>query len=319
MGANHARVLNESARASLEMVIDDDLDRASHLANRYGAKASRTLDLLDTCDAVVVASSTQSHFSIARTVLERQLPVLVEKPLAMALDECEQLRSIALKKCVPLVCGFVERFNPVIDTATELLDDEVHHVVTMRHSPVTPRMSDSVIYDLLIHDIDLAALFTRSHSVVKVGGVAWAPPGQTTIEVADCNLQFDTGAVATLSASRAGQRKLRAIQLFTHSTLVELDLLRADVTVFRNVRQEQPDDTKALTYRAETIIDIPFVRHAGEPLARQLDHFLDLAIDPSGLQDELDGIIATHEIAKQIDMACHPESDDYGSVKTDIR
>jgi hypothetical protein len=114
--------------------------------------------------------------------------------------------------------------------------------------------------------------------------------------------------LATLSASRAGQRKLRSIQVLTPSLLLDLDLLRADVTVYRNVRLEQPDETVALTYRAETIVDIPFVRHTGEPLGLELDHFLDLCEGRGDNELEIDRIISSHVLARQVETQCSSTS-----------
>jgi len=153
--------------------------------------------------------------------------------------------------------------------------------------------------------------------VIRVTGGSWSPAEGGDAEIADCTLQFENGAIATLSASRAGQRKLRSVQIFTRSTLADIDLLRADVTIYRNVRQEQPD-TRALTYRAETIIDIPFVRHTGEPLGRQFEHFLDLIEGHADAQAELDGVIPPHEVAHLVEMDCLRASGHDASAHLDV-
>jgi predicted dehydrogenase len=304
MGANHARVVAESSRATLGVVIDVDPSSAHQLAHRYGVPAS--VDVTDAikCDAAILATSTSAHAATAMKLLEEGIPLLIEKPIATNENDVDRVCAMSKMSSVPITCGFVERFNPVLDATMNLLTEDPIHIVTLRHSPLTPRIGDSVIYDLLIHDIDLALRFMEGHAVTKVTGVSWSPGTAELAEVADCSLLFRGGGVATLSASRFGQRKLRSVQIFTPTTLAELDLLRSDLTIYRHVRHEQPDDLYALTYRSETIIDIPFVRHAGEPLARQFDHFLDLVSGRTDPADEIATIVEPHRIANRVESAC---------------
>lgn len=304
MGANHARVISESLRASLDIVIDVDSLRARQLADRYQCDSSNSLSEAVRCDAAILATSTTDHLEVARFLLGQGIPLLIEKPIALNLDDVKEICETASRLHVPIACGFVERFNSVLDATREFLVDEPMHIVTLRHSPRTPRVANSVVYDLLIHDIDLVLRFMPNRKVSRATGASWTPVPDQPAEIADCTLQFDDGGLATLSASRAGQRKIRNVQLFTPTTLFDLDLLRADLTIYRNVRQEQPDDARALTYRAETIVDIPFVRHTGEPLARQFDHFLDLVAGRVDMETEIAQIIPPHLIAQMVEDDC---------------
>ena len=91
-------------------------------------------------------------------------------------------------------------------------------------------MTTSVIYDLLIHDIDLAVQVRDKTTMQKVGATSW--PGVGNIEeLVDCTIQFAESGVATILSSRVGQRKVRSMFIVTKRVLLELDLLRADLTV----------------------------------------------------------------------------------------
>ena len=299
MGANHARVLVGSTRADLAVVIDTDRSRAAELANAAGVPSSTELASAMGCHGAVVASATDSHAAIARSLLEAGIPVLVEKPLAPALADVHAVLRTAEQRGVPVACGFVERFNAVVRTAEGLLHDQPLHLLAVRHSPPNGRATASVVQDLLVHDIDLACRLGGG-APVAVHGTGWAPPGHAVAELADATLRFDAGMVATLSASRVGQRKVRALTITTASAAVELDLLRQDITVYRHVDHEQLADG-ALTYRTETVIDIPFVRHAGEPLALQLDHFLDLLDGTADADEERRSILPPHAVAAAVE------------------
>jgi predicted dehydrogenase len=303
MGTNHARVIADSPRAVLEVVVDADKERARLLTDQFGGTVA-DLDAVLDCDAVIVAASTQSHTAIALPLIDQGVPILVEKPLALTLAEAQALCRAATDRGSVLACGFVERFGAVVNQGMKLLDETPIHIVTMRHSPVAERIAGSVVYDLLIHDIDLALLFMGDNRVTGVSGTSWRPDGGAWAEIADCGLQFAHGGLATMSASRAGQRKLRSVQVFTRSMMLELDLLRADLTVYRNVRLEQSDVAHSLTYRAETIVDIPFVRHIAEPLALQLDHFLNLVEGKADRTAEIVGVLPPHIVAEQVEQEC---------------
>jgi predicted dehydrogenase len=299
MGGNHARVIAESGAAALGVVIDADEIRAKELATSFGADWSTDLERAVQCDAAVIATPTKMHVPCAVPLLEAGVPLLVEKPLAESLSDAQTLVDAARSAAVVLMCGFVERFNPVFTTAQNLLEDEPVHVVAVRHSPSAPRMATSVIDDLLIHDIDLAMCVSNDFTIDHVGGTVWTPPGSLRPEIAACTLRLGGGLVASLSASRASQRKTRSLMIDTGTTMIELDLLRQDISVYRNITQEQ-FVKDAITYRAHTVIDIPFVRHGGEPLALQLAHFVGLL---RGGEDPFsDGarLLAPHEVTERL-------------------
>lgn len=299
MGALHARVISESTRARLYAVIDADLKRAEAIADRVGCLATTDLEVAARSDAVIIATSTETHRDVAMPLLGAGKPLLIEKPVAPDYDDVLAITKEAEARGLPIKGGFVERFNPVVTLAAELLDGPPVHIVAMRHSPPNPRVRSTVMADLLVHDIDLAVLFAAWDLPPYVIGTTWAPPGGVA-EIADCTLRFADGMVATLSASRQSQRKIRSIMLTTAGKLIELDLLRQDVTVYRHVMHDAVPGT-ATGYRAQTVIDIPFVRQAGEPLALQFDHFLDLLLGGADPDEERRRLLPAHQILARLE------------------
>src|SRR5690348_17137784 len=167
MGANHARVISESDHAELGVVVDTNLDRARRVARRSGAAAFSSVEAALACDAAIVATTTETHVEIGLALIEAGIPTLVEKPLAQNLDGAELLVKAAESTDVPLTCGFIERFNPVIATARSIMDEPPFHMVALRHSPAEERATASVVFDLLIHDIDLAILLNDGGAVFR--------------------------------------------------------------------------------------------------------------------------------------------------------
>ncbi len=304
MGSNHSRAVAQGLNTELACVVDFDLPKAEQLAHRFGSVAYASLDECVTkekIDGVVVATTTASHAILSKDVISRGIPVMVEKPITDELAITREILEFAGSQNVPIMCGFVERFNPAVRTALGMLDEPMKHFMSVRHSPVNPRATASVVYDLLIHDIDAALSFhQRSDDVTAVSAVNWTPAGSDVDEISDCVLKFGDGSIASLSASRQGQRKIRDIRVITETHLFEIDLLRVNVTVYKNVMQEVVETSGTTSYRAETIIDMPFVRHEGEPLALQMRHFQGLITGEVDARKELDSLLLPHTIADRV-------------------
>jgi len=300
MGSNHARVIAEQHVADLAVIVDTDTARASRLAGLYGCEHSPDLSDAAGCDAAVLATPTRLHAEQARTLLEMNLPLLVEKPLTPSVVDTRLLVDLATEAGLPLMCGFVERFNPVVRTVLGLLEERPVHIVGLRHSPHTPRTTLSVTLDLLIHEIDCALLYAGGESPIKVRSAIGTLPQGVVSDAAGCLLTFESGTIATLSASRTAQHKVRWQTVDTPSVSYEIDLLRQNVTVYRHRSHELGG---SLSYRAETLVEIPFVRHTGEPLALQLEHFVSLLDGRHDVEAERGRILAPHEVAAIVEAA----------------
>ncbi len=273
MGALHARVVATGPSTKLEWVSDPSAATGRAIAERYGVPYLPSPDF-GGVDAVIVAAPTQKHHEIALQVLRSGRPLLMEKPLANRLDEVDEILAEAEALDVPLMCGLLERFNPVVRTAFDLSRTPIHFR-SIRHSPMTARIQTGVAGDLLIHDLDLALrLFGAEPSSVLSMTDSSGRSDREVEDVSEALLQFGSGELASLSASRRSQRKIRSMMITEGDRLIEVDLLRQDVTIYRHVFESPIDDD--LGYRQQTIIDVPVLRHHGEPLTLQLEHFVNV-------------------------------------------
>lgn len=296
MGLLHARVVQGSPRAELAVVVDPREEAGRAVADRYGARWAADLSGLTGVDAVIVAAATAAHRSIALDVLGSGLPVLVEKPLADDLAACEEIVAAAAAADVPLMCGLLERFNSAVATAAQLTREPVH-VRAVRHSPYAPRIPTGVAWDLLVHDVDTALrlLGDEPTSVAAQFGHFHPRSLPGAEDVAEVQLTFPSGQLASLSASRIGQRKVRSMVITEIDRTIEVDLLRQAVTIHRHVGEEAAFDD-GLGYRQQTIIEIPVMANLGEPLAAQLAHFLDLVEGAGDAAAERAGLLPAHRV-----------------------
>lgn len=299
MGTLHARAITGSQDAELTCVVDPDAELGRALADRFRTRWAPELDSFDNCDAVIVAAPTATHTEWGLRAIRDGKPVLIEKPLSESVDESEMLVGEARRHQVPLTCGFLERFNPAVRTALQVIDDPVH-VSAVRHSPYVPRIATGVAHDLLIHDVDLVLRMTGRPPDRMTANFAYChPKSEPWVEdVVDVTLQYDDTFLASLSASRVSQRKVRTLIVAELERLVEVDLVRQDVTVYRHVENEPLHNGPG--YRQQTIIDIPTIQEPREPLATQLDRFVALLRGDADLQAELDSLLPPHRLIDEL-------------------
>jgi predicted dehydrogenase len=300
MGSLHARVVAESPDAELVCVVDPDRESGEALAERWRSKWLPELDSFRGIDGVIVASPTSSHIEWASRAIDADTPVLVEKPIADNLLLTEALLAHASARAVPMTCGFLERFNAALRMAVEIVDEPVF-VMTVRHSNHLSRITTGVSYDLLIHDVDLVLRIAGRMPACLSAHFGFAhpnsPPGVE--DIAEATLRFDSGMLATLSVNRISQRKVRTVVVNDLERMVEVDLVRQNITVYRHIEGQWLDGQGA-GVRQQTVIDIPVVQNVREPLASQLDHFIALARGKLDAREELATLRAPHAVVAQV-------------------
>jgi predicted dehydrogenase len=299
MGSLHARVISQSERASLAAVIEPNEETGRAIADRFHSTWRPELDDLSGVDAVVIAAPTEAHHDLAMAVLAAGKPLLVEKPVAGSLTQSEAVVDAAKAAGIPLMCGFVERFNPAILTVQAMIEAPVH-VIATRHSPYVPRIRTGVGWDLLVHDVDACIRLIGTELTSVRGGLGYVHPSSEpgAEDMAEVVMGFSNGAIGTASASRIGHRKIRSITVAEIARSIEVDLLRRDVTIYRHVGMDPVPD--GLGYRQQTIIEIPELVSSREPLAAQLDHFIDLVEGTVDMDEERHSILPPHRVVARL-------------------
>jgi len=146
----------------------------------------------------------------------------------------------------------------------------------------------------MIHDLDIVlALAGDDVEVVDVAGVARKVKGDTE-DLAVVTLRFSNGLTAVLNTSRLGQQKIRTVEITQEESVVIADLVRQDITVHRMTRHEYLSD-EGTRYRQSSIVEIPFLETRGEPLALELQHFVDAV--QGGTPPRVDGRAGLRAIA----------------------
>ncbi|OAQ54410.1 oxidoreductase [Natrinema mahii] len=304
MGENHARVYDELPSVELAGVTDHDDEVARRVAAEYGTEAVDLETLCERCDAVTVAVPTHAHYETVSTCLEAGVHVLVEKPIAETVEQGQRLAEQAREAGLVLQVGHIERFNPAVQTMADLIDDlDVIGVEAERLGPPIDRTAtDNVVFDLMVHDVDIvgALLGERPRSVAAMG-TENGRYATATLEYGD--------AVATVTASRVTQKKVRKLTVTARECLVEVDYLEQSVLIHRDSYPEYLADDGQPRYRHESVVERPHVDN-GEPLRYELESFLDAVRTGSVPEVTADDGIAALETVQLIDRLAAGPSDE---------
>jgi len=232
-GRNHVRVWRELEGVELAGVVDANPDRARQIAAEFGTSIIPGVDALAAArvDAVSLAVPTREHARIGTRLLDAGMDVLVEKPMAATVDEAGELIAAANRKSRILQVGHVERFNPAVAAAQKILARPLFFEVH-RLGIFTPRSLDiDVVYDVMIHDLDILLALVNA-PVVDLRAVG-IPVITDKVDIAHARIEFATGAVANVTASRVSTERVRKMRFFQAHEYISLDFSRQDALRIR--------------------------------------------------------------------------------------
>jgi predicted dehydrogenase len=269
-GRNHVRVWRELEGAELAGVVDTNAERARQIAAEFGAKIIPSLDALrdERVDAVSLAVPTKEHASIGARLLDAGYDVLVEKPMASSLAEADELIAAARRSGRVLQIGQVERFNPAVVAVQKIVSEPMFFEVH-RLGIFTPRSLDiDVVYDLMIHDLDiLLSLVNAPVTDLRAVGI---PVITDKVDIAHARIEFSTGAVANVTASRVSTERVRKMRFFQAHEYISLDFTRQDAL---RVRVQSKNVQPASAMPEIGFEKLPTVPE--EPLRAELRAFLE--------------------------------------------
>lgn len=231
LGKEHVRVLAHLPGVVLSGVYDRHPERGEAEGGPYGVHQAASLDeLIARCDLITVVTPTASHFEVAWQVVEAGVACFVEKPICATASEAERLVERARSRGVPLGVGHIERYNPAYK-AFQSVPVQPRFIEAHRMAPFVSRGTDvAVVFDLMIHDIDLVLhLVGQTPRDVRAAGAAVV---SNDLDLCNARLEFD-GAVANLTASRISPQTRRRFRVFSESSYAVLDLREKTLERYR--------------------------------------------------------------------------------------
>src|SRR5262249_31504508 len=223
-------------------------------------------DLIDSVDAVSLAVPTEAHSEIACDLLETGIHVLVEKPISRTLAEADQMIAAAESGKALLQVGHAERFNPALVALRPHVRNPVYFEIH-RVGEFTARSLDiDVVLDLMIHDLDIVQWLVGEEVEVTEIHAVGIPILTTKVDAANARLEFASGAVANITASRVGTEKIRKMRFFQPRDYVAVDY----VTNHASISSLAPSSGGAWPGVSTQVLETQNV----EPLYPQITSFL---------------------------------------------
>jgi predicted dehydrogenase len=291
MGQHHARVLSLLKDVELVGVADLNVDRGLDTASKLRIRFFEDYhELLPLVDAVCIAVPTRLHYDVGVTCLRAGVHVLIEKPIAATIAEAESLVNTAAECNRILQVGHIERFNPAFQELSKVLKHEqLLAIEADRLSPYSQRANDvSVVFDLMIHDIDLLLELVPGQ-VVRLSAHGNQVSDSGYLDYVTATVGFDSGVIATLTASKVTHRKQRRIVAHCKNSLTESDFLNNEILIHRQTTADYMTEYGQVLYRQDGLIEKVYTSNI-EPLNAELEHFV--ACVRGGQQPSVGGIQA---------------------------
>ena len=303
MGQFHLNVINQINSINLSGIYDSDEKHLNEISSKYNLNSFKSLDeAIDKCNAVIIASPTKFHFDIAKKSIQKGKHVLVEKPMTENFIQAEELETMVKEKNIIFQVGHVERFNGAVQ--------ELHHIIenpylieARRLAPFTPRITDvGVVFDIMIHDLDIVT------SLVKKPIIRFSASGKriktNNEDIASALLEFEGNTIATISASRVTQEKIRTLSISSEEAHFILDYATQDITIHRQAASQSKIKTSiGINYTQESIIERVFI-HRDNPLKLEDEHFANCILGKDkklvSIEDDVRTIKLTEGILNKI-------------------
>lgn len=232
LGRFHAQKYQQLDHCELVAIADPDTNQGQSVADELSTQAvSSHLELIGKVDAVSIASPTQTHFAVAKDLLEADIHVLVEKPMTVTTSEAQTLVDIAAERSLTLQVGHLERFNPALVSVADQITAPIF-IESHRLAPFTKRGADvNVVLDLMIHDIDIILnLVDADVAAIHANG---APVVSDEPDIANVRIEFTNGCVANVTASRVSGKRERRMRFFQKDTYIAIDFQENTTRVCR--------------------------------------------------------------------------------------
>lgn len=209
IGRVHADNIAGHARADLAGVFDVHAASAADVARKHGVRNFATAEDAITdggVDAILIATPTATHVDFIEAAVNAGKPVLCEKPIDLSLDRVNALKDRIADSRLPIMLGFMRRFDPGHLAAKKAVDDgeigALRQIMIVSRDPaVAPdgyiETSGGIFRDMTIHDLDLAR-FMLGEEVTTVAATGSRLVNPALMEA--CG-DYDTVVVTLTTAS----------------------------------------------------------------------------------------------------------------------
>ncbi len=282
-GPNLLRVLIERPDVKVRWICDTDAERLGRFGRRYpSVRATQDLDQLlhdSELDGILLATPVDTHYQLARRILEAGKHTFVEKPLASSTANASELIDFSIQQHLTLMCGHTFLYSPAVRAIKGMLErDELGDLFFISSSRVNLGLHQkdvSVVWDLGPHDFSILLYWLgRLPASIRATGRDSVVPG--VADVAFVTMEFDTGLIVNVELSWLAPSKLRrTVIVGSKKMVVYQDGSAEPIKIYdRGVEYKDPETFGEyhLSYRTGDILSPQLSNE--EPLSAQLGDFV---------------------------------------------
>jgi len=291
LGRFHAQKFASIASADLVGICDIRVEAGEVLARACDTVYYADYrDLAGKVDAVIIAASTSAHYELAKFFLENGIHVLVEKPMTNTSEQGRELTVLADTHNLKLQVGHVERFNSALLSARDRLG-AVQFIECHRLAPFKSRGADvDVVLDLMIHDLDvIISMVAGEPSLVSAVGISVLT---SSVDIANARIEFDTGAIANVTASRVSTTTQRKFRVFQKHQYLSIDFGAGEVRLVTHTGTEGDEQP--------TLKEESWNLDKGDALAAEIASFVSSVVDNKPCEVSGRDGVAALELAEEI-------------------
>lgn len=297
MGLNHLRLLSQFKNVKIPYIYDKNFQKTKFYSKKYKINYTNNLNsLLKESDGVIIATPTSTHYNYIKKSSKFLKNIFVEKPLTASYKEALKIKKLQKLQKLKIQCGFIERYNAVTPIIKKICKKEKSICVDFsRTDKLSDRIKDvNIVFDLMIHDIDLAIFFNGKIKKIFATGVK----KKKDIVFAIANFIHTNNVITKIEASKITNKKIRLLNLTTKNSYVVANLLTKEITLNRqtNLKYQNP---LTISAHEEKVLVTPV-----ESLQKELFDFVNLCLNKKisvpNINESIENIKICEKIVNEI-------------------
>lgn len=216
-GPNIAKNLARISNINFEAIVDKKVDKLEYMNRQYPTvtiSSEITQNILDKTDAFIIATPIETHYSIAKFLLENDKHVLIQKPMAHSVSACEKLNKLAEDRKLKLMVAHTFLFSPSIRKIKEQISSDeygnLHYISSQRINLGLFQRYHNVVWDLAPHDFSiLRYLYPKVPKFISATGESHSP--SNLVDIANISIGYDNGFMSNIQINWLSPFKVRNI------------------------------------------------------------------------------------------------------------
>ena len=295
-GPNLLRNLVANHDCDVKWVVEISADRQNYVRNLYpSVKIKNDIkDVLhnDEIDAIVIATPAESHYSFTIEALKMGKHVLVEKPMAMNVEEVKKIGVLAKEKDLVAMVGHTFLYNPAVRYVKKLIDSgelgDIRYIYSQRVNLGRIRNDVDALWNLAPHDISIIQYWLNEPEPIHVtrSGMDYVQKGID--DVVFMNIEYPDNVLANIHVSWLDPHKIRRMTVVGSEKMVVYDDIAGNKIAIYDKGIDRMavlgehmdfDDPSTFTFnhRSGDVV-LPKIKWQ-EPLKVEIEHFVDCILN----------------------------------------